>query len=153
MVDLSDADVACEVGLVDLVRQAQEGSDRAAEILFDRCRVPLLTVIRRTIYRPLRRIYDSDDFLLATFAEVFTRHFTDEVLRSPASLWPYLKRIAENKVRDAERKYLVAGRHNISRDISLGDLPSEQELCSKDLSPHDVLVLKELVEERLNELQ
>ncbi len=139
-------------GIVDLVQQAQAGSSAAAQELFDRYREPLLAVIRRVIYPQLRRLYDSDDFLMETFAEIFTRHFTDDVLRSPETLWPYLKRIAENKVRDAERKYLGSQRHNISRDVPLENLKSEKCLWSKALSPSEVVLLKELVEGRVKDL-
>ena len=138
--------------LVALVRQSQEGSQEAAQLLFDRCRGPLLAVIRRVICPPLRRLYDSDDFLADTFAEIFARHFTDEVLQSPARLWPYLKRIAENKVCDAERKHLGSQRHNIRREVSLDELKSEECLWSTDLGPDEVLILNEVVEERLDDL-
>jgi RNA polymerase sigma factor (sigma-70 family) len=138
--------------LVEFVRQAQEGSNDAAQALYDQCREPLLTVIRIFIFPPLRRLYDSDDFLLMTLEAVFTRHFSDEVLQSRETLWPYLKRIAENKVRDANRKFL-SPREDILRDVSLDTLtPEEQDkLISKDLSPEEIYLLKELVEERLED--
>ena len=82
--------------LVELIRRAQNGSNEAAQVVYDRCREPLLKTIRKVITRPIRRLYDSEDFLLATFRQIFTRHFSDEVLASPQILWPYIKRIAEN---------------------------------------------------------
>jgi RNA polymerase sigma factor (sigma-70 family) len=133
--------------LVILLRRAQDGSEEAAQIIFDRYREPLLTVIRRVIQRPLRRLYDSDDFLLSTFKEIFTKHFSDEVLRGPDTLWRYLKRIAENKVRDAERRYRVArSRCPFDRKVCLDALQDHK------LSPLDAMILNELVEERLNDL-
>jgi hypothetical protein len=48
-----------------------------------------------------------------TFVKIFTTRFTDEVLRSPETLWWYLRRIAENNVRDANRKYLDSQRYNL----------------------------------------
>lgn len=138
--------------LVGLLRRAQAGSAEAARFFFDRCREPLLAVIRRVIIPPLRRLYDSDDFLVDTLAFVFSRHFSDEVLQSPETLLLYLKRIAENKVRDATRKYLLSERYNLRRDVSLDSLNTEEGLPSRDLSPEDVLMLKELVEERLDDL-
>ena len=151
MENISAASSVAQGDLVELVRQAQAGSSDAAQLLFDRCQEPLLAVIRRVICPPIRRLYDSDDFLASTFAEIFTRHFTDEVLQSPANLWPYLKRIAENKVRDAERKYLGSQRYNIRREVSLEDLESQECLWSTALAPDEVLILKEVVEERLHE--
>jgi DNA-directed RNA polymerase specialized sigma24 family protein len=146
-VDGSPSPDAVHEDLVRLVRQAQEGSAQAAQAVFDRCRQPLLLVIRRVIDRPLRRLYDSDDFLLSTFKEIFTRHFSDEVLRGPHTLWPYIKRIAENKVHDAERKFLQSARRQLGRQVTLA-----QDFESNDLSPAEVVILKELVEERLEDL-
>jgi RNA polymerase sigma factor (sigma-70 family) len=141
-----------EMDLTTLTRLAQGGSASASQVLFDRCRTPLLAVIRDTIQPPLRRLYDSDDFLGETFIQIFTTYFTDEILRSPDTLWPYLKRIAENKVRDANRKYLHTERHNINRVTSLESMGKEERdvcLWARDISPTDALLLKELVEERL----
>jgi RNA polymerase sigma factor (sigma-70 family) len=138
--------------LVQLLRHAQAGDEEAAQQVFDRCREPLLAVIRKVIARPLRRLYDSDDFLLAAFREIFTRHFSDDVLRGPQTLWRYLKRIAENKVRDAERRRLACERHNIRHDIPLHFLEEDQLPADTELSPVDQLIFKELVEERLDDL-
>jgi RNA polymerase sigma factor (sigma-70 family) len=136
--------------LLELVRRAQAGSAHSAQILFERCRQPLLAVIRKVLLPPLRRLYDSDDFLAETFAAIFTRHFSDDVLDSPESLWPYLRRIAENKGRDTERRHLVGKRRDLAREVPLEK--SHDELWSKDLSPLEALLLKELVEDRLEDL-
>ncbi|HMF17132.1 MAG TPA: sigma-70 family RNA polymerase sigma factor [Gemmataceae bacterium] len=139
--------------LVSLVRQAQEGSADAVRLVYDRCREPLLMVIRKVIPQPVRRLEDSEDFLQATFTQVFTKHFSDEVLRGPETLWPYLKRIAENQVRDARRKYLVAEKHQLCRDVPLEILGNQHEaLQCRDFSPHEALILKELVQDRLDDL-
>lgn len=146
-----DADIT----LTTLVRQAQAGSAEASQLLFDRCRRPLLAVIRQVIHPRLRQLYDSDDFLGETFLEIFTRYFTDEVLKSPETLWPYLKRIAENKVRDANRKYLHTQRHNINLVKSLDTLAvedSEQSLWAKELTPEEAYLLNELIHDRLADL-
>jgi hypothetical protein len=80
--------VDLDSNLVDLVRQVQDSSDAAvretaAKALYDRYREPLLAVIRPVIFPPLRRLYDSWDFLLETFTAIFTKHFNDEVLGLP----------------------------------------------------------------------
>jgi RNA polymerase sigma factor (sigma-70 family) len=137
--------------LVELVRRAQAGSNAAAETLFRRYKEPLLLVVRRVINPDIRRLYDSEDFLLSTFTEVFTRHFSDEVLKSPQTLWAYLKKIAQNKVHDAQRKYLVAAGRNLARQVPLEDLTAD-DLLSTELSPESMLMLKELVEDRLEDL-
>jgi RNA polymerase sigma factor (sigma-70 family) len=148
---LSPADASLAL----LIQETQAGSSAAAQALFDRCRTPLLAVIRHVIQPRLRQLCDSDDFLNEAFIEIFTTYFTDEILRSPETLWPYLKRIAENKVRDANRKYLHSQRYNINRTVSLESLePENREEClwANDLSPEEALILKELVEDRLVDL-
>jgi DNA-directed RNA polymerase specialized sigma24 family protein len=80
---------------------------------------------------------------------VFTGHFSDEVLRSPQILWTYLQRIAENKVRDAERKYRGFQRYNICHDVPLEELAADDCLAADGLSPQELAWLKECVEEKL----
>jgi RNA polymerase sigma factor (sigma-70 family) len=138
--------------LGDLIQQAQAGSDAAAQMLFERYRQPLLTVIRAFLSRPLRKLYDSEDFLQDTFEAIFKTYFTQQVLYSPQNLWPYLKKIAENKVRDANRKHLLSQRHNITLEVSLENTAAYEEATSRELSPEEALLLKELVEERLVDL-
>lgn len=141
--------------ITELLRLAQAGSAEAAQALFDRCQQPLLAVIRQVIKPQLRQLYDSDDFLCDTFIQIFTTYFAEDVIRSPETLWVYLKRIAENKVRDANRKYLTTRRYNINRVRSLDSMNLEDReecLSAKGLSPDEALLLKELVEERLDAL-
>lgn len=104
------------------------------------------------LFPPLRRLFDSDDFLLETFASVFTKKFSDDVLSSPHKLWPYLQRIAENKVRDAKRKYLLGPVHCLHREVPWETLVSQDEPCTAALAPAELLLLKELVEDRLADL-
>jgi len=125
--------------LLALVRQAQAGSNQAAHTLLERCREPLLIVIRKLLSPVLRRLYDSNDFLAETLAAIFMKHFSDEVLESPESFWLYLKKTAENKVRDAQRKYLVAKRRDLRREVPLEEIGIADELLSKGLSPADAM--------------
>jgi len=150
---ISSRDDSEKSQLVELIHQAQDGCEASAHTLFELCRQPLLCVIRKVIFRRIRTLFDSDDFLLAAFSEIFTHHFRQEVLQSPARFWPYLKRIAENKVHDAHRKHLVSQRSNLRCEVSLEDVRSEKEdFSSSEMSPYDSLVFKELVEERLADL-
>jgi RNA polymerase sigma factor (sigma-70 family) len=136
--------------VVELIQRAEGGCHRSARLLFALCRAPLLRVIRRVIRQRVRTIFDSDDFLQETFREIFTHHFQDEMLNSPSRLWPYLKRIAENKVRDAHRKYLVSGRSDLRNEVPLEEVKGEAlAIPSQETCPSKALILKELVEERL----
>ncbi len=134
----------------ELIRQAQAGSQEAAGLVYERCREPLLAVIRKGLSHPLRRLYDSDDFLNDALAEVFSRKFSAEVLDSPQALAAYLRRIAENKVRDAARKRLLSKRFTIVLEESFDAARiNEMEPCSTEFTPEEALVLRELVEDRL----
>jgi RNA polymerase sigma factor (sigma-70 family) len=136
--------------LVELIRRSQTGCEASAQALFNGCRKPLLQSIRRVIYRRIRSLVDSDDLLLDAFTEIFVHHFKQEVLQSPSRLWPYLKRIAENKVHDAHRKYLFTESSSIRHEVPL-EYAKEEDLASWEASPLTTLVIKELVEDRLNE--
>src|SRR5437867_52272 len=67
--------------LGDLVRDAQAGSSDAATKVYERCRRPLLAAIRRVMSPELRRLFDSDDFLIDALTEVFLHQIPDEVLK------------------------------------------------------------------------
>jgi DNA-directed RNA polymerase specialized sigma24 family protein len=157
---IAPSDIPCpgaepNQSITDLFRRAQSGSAPECRALYHRCRKPLLAVIRQVIRPRLRQLYDSDDFLSETFLQIFTTYFNDEILSSPEALWSYFKRIAENKVRDANRKYLLSLRHDVSRNISLENLAPEQRdqcLSTRTYSPEECLLLKELVEDRLAHL-
>ena len=108
--------------LADLLRDAQAGNQDAATQLYDRLRLRLLAVIAHALPPSLRKLFDAEDFLIDTFMEVFARRFSEEVVGSPQALWSYVKRIAENKVRDAKRKYLLTKRFGIQHEQSLDSL-------------------------------
>jgi RNA polymerase sigma factor (sigma-70 family) len=135
--------------LGDLIREAQAGSEEASRILFERCREPLLAVIRRVLYRPLRKLFDSDDFLIDTMAQVFVAKFSQDVLNSPPALWRYLRKIAENKVRDATRKHLRTRRFGFAREQPFPDDLGEQEPEAVGFSPDETLLLQEFFENRM----
>jgi len=134
--------------IAELLREAHSGSDEAAALLYKRCRSPLLAIIRKSLFHPLRKLYDSDDFLLETFAAIFAHHFTEEVLCSPQALWTYLKKIAENKVRDAKRKYLLTRRHDLHREVNF-HADDKETTWSREFSPEEAMMLTDLVENRL----
>jgi RNA polymerase sigma factor (sigma-70 family) len=134
--------------LVTLLRRAQAGDNDAATAVYQRCREPLLETIRNTITRPMRRLKDSDDFLLDTFQVIFAKHFADEVLASPQTLWPYLKRIAHNKVVDAERQR----RRCELNTLALQFLAEADEPLAREAPPDEDSLFRELISERLDAL-
>jgi DNA-directed RNA polymerase specialized sigma24 family protein len=132
--------------LCDLVRQAQAGSNDAAQKVYDQCKEPLLRAIRSVLYKRVRSQEDSNDFLQDAFVVIFTKHFSDAVLRSPKGLMAYMKRIAVNKVRNETQRLLFTQRYGISKEVSL-DLQKEFTAESKEVSPEDALALQELAAE------
>jgi RNA polymerase sigma factor (sigma-70 family) len=143
-------DPECSGKLIVLVPRAQAGCQEAAEELYELCREPLLAIIRRHLYNKVRRLYDSDDFLMETFRAIFTSHFTRAVLQSPETLWRYLARIAQNKVRDVLRR-LATKRRDLGCELSAEGRYLEEYLYSRELSPHDQVWLREAVADKLKE--
>ena len=124
-----------ENDLADLVHQAQAGSNGAAKILFDKWQKPLLRVIRQKLDRRLRRIFDSDDFVQGAMAEFFARALEAGDFDTPQGLLAYVKTIAENKVRDAARKYLQSQRSNFTKDVPLEQTAAAKHVITGTASP------------------
>lgn len=117
----------------DLFTRAHAGDQEAAQILFDKWREPMLYVIRKQLDRRLRRIFDSTDFVQEALAELFARQIAVADFSTPQAFMAFVKRIAENKVRDSVRKHLQSQRSNISKEVPLDRLPTAEEariLCA-----------------------
>jgi RNA polymerase sigma factor (sigma-70 family) len=136
------ADPAAD-GLCELVRQARAGSNDAATAVYERCRAPLLAVIRGMLAKPLHKIEDADDLLNETFAEIFRGTLSDQALHSPETLLQYMKTVARNNVRNAIRKYLCTQRFNLRAEVPLAAAPAQK---ASELSPADHAMLAEFLE-------
>src|SRR5579872_56567 len=105
---MSDAPLDFET----LMRRAREGCPEATEKLFARYSDRIRQVIRMRLSRRLRREYDSQDFLQATWASFFLSPPPEGVtFDNPEELLTFLVTLAYNKVAQAYRdRYQVQKR-------------------------------------------
>lgn len=102
-----------------LLRQAQAGSDPAAQELIDRFGPFILRVIRNRLDKRLRRIFDSADFSQAVWASFFAIPPKKYDFQEPEDLVRFLENVARNKVIEQVRRRLGTRNHQIRREIPL----------------------------------
>lgn len=101
----------------DLLRAASAGSREARAQLHDRYSRFVAARIRQRMRAPLRRRFDTQDFVQSVFAEVLRDLPRFEDRGEPAFRhWLYVK--AEGKLRDQARRH--AGRSGQRREATLG---------------------------------
>jgi DNA-directed RNA polymerase specialized sigma24 family protein len=133
--------------LGEAVRQAQTGSQKAADKVFELCEKPLLAFIDRLIAPSLRSVYDADDCLNETMEEVCEEHYADEILGSPEHLEARIKKTAANNARDARKKHVKRGQAKLTGAARL----ERVELPSRDDSPEAIAGEYEVLERKLAE--
>jgi RNA polymerase sigma factor (sigma-70 family) len=89
-----------------LLAAAQAGCPVAAQEFFNRYADAIRLVIRRGLKRnpKVRTVWDSDDFMQRTRAKLFQIDFDEKHFENPQALLSYLARIAENEVKQENRK-------------------------------------------------
>ncbi len=102
-----------------LLLRIREGSQDAVRELLDRYGDALLRVIRRRLARPLRRQFDSADFVQAVWASFFAARPDRRHFESPEALIAFLAQVAKNKMADAARREFQAGKRDVNRTHSL----------------------------------
>ncbi len=101
-----------------LLEQARQGSRDAAAQLFEAWKRPVLMDVREQLGWPLRRLFDSDDFLQEVAVELSSHDIAPEVFESAERFMAYVTGLAVNKVSEERRRYATLKRA-LSRDIAL----------------------------------
>jgi RNA polymerase sigma factor (sigma-70 family) len=102
-----------------LMEQIRGGSQEAVRELLKNYGDALLWAIRSKLAPPLRRQFDSADFLQAVWASFFTGPLQDYHFDSPEALMGFLVRLASNKLCDATREVLYTQKRGLNRTRSL----------------------------------
>lgn len=129
----------------DLLQNAIEGSTEAAQLLHERFAPHLRRVIRRKLALPLRRFFDSYDFLQDVWASFYAAPPVPGIFTRPQQLVAYLAAIASHKVTDAFRHRLQTSKHNANRQIPLDDTLMERlgEPTARTPTPSQVFAEQE----------
>ena len=99
-----------------LLEQARQGSRTAAVELFEEWKGRVLRIVRLQLTWPLRRLYDSDEFLQEVTVELWTHDIAPEVFESPERFMDYVTGLAVNKFREARERY-HAQKRALRRDV------------------------------------
>jgi RNA polymerase sigma factor (sigma-70 family) len=121
------------------LRRARDGDTGAAQRLFDKYAKSFLLVIRRNLTRRLRTIFDSDDFLQEARMELLRKNLA-ETCESPEAFLKYLTKVAQNKVLQANRKYLDYQRKNLKREIPLSTMSEQEEPAVKESGACELMI-------------
>ncbi len=122
MLDPQNAKIAGqsrESTIQDLLKRTQQGDANAGQELFDNYAPALLQTIRLRLRVRLRTLFDSEDFLQHARLKLLEANL--ENCKSPAAFVAFMKTIAANSVREADRKYLQYEKHNLQREVHLPD--------------------------------
>ncbi len=113
----------------DLLVRAEQGQDRAREVLLERHRERLKRMVRlRMDCRLVRRI-DPSDVVQDTLI-VASEHFDKYLRERPVAFYPWLRRLAVQRLIDAQRRHLTSRRRSLRNEA--GNLP---ELAPDASSP------------------
>ena len=124
----------------ELIRQVQQGSHQAAQLLAELYGPHVQRYVRRAITREMRNQYDSLDFVQLVWTSFFTQAEELPVIESPAQLVGYLAKMAQYKVMDEERR-LHTQKHDVRREDRLG--APAHSITSRDPTPSAVAIFRE----------
>ncbi len=141
-----------------LMQRIREGSQEAAQELFEIYGPHLFRVVRRQLHRTMRSKYDSADFVQAVWASFFAVEPEKTHFDTPEALISYLAKIARNKVIDAVRQRFGTIKYNVGRERSLeaAEMFNQRRVVSREPSPSQVVRAKERKDQimaRLSEAQ
>jgi RNA polymerase sigma factor (sigma-70 family) len=128
-----------------LMQRVRAGDPRAAQEVFDRYSEPIRRVVRRYLHQRLRTQYDSIDILQTVWASFFQVPPERYTFETPEALIKFLSQMAHNKAVDVFRRRLMAGKHNLNRQVSLNEPTREldQALPVRQPTPSQLAIAEE----------
>lgn len=119
-----------------LLEAVRHGDAQARGRLLERHRAKLRRMVAVRFDRRLAARVDPSDIVQESLLEAAAR--MDDYLRTrPLPFYPWLRRIASDRLTDAARRHLRAGRRSVAREVPAG-LPDESvaELADRLLAPN-----------------
>lgn len=127
--------------------RARNGSQTAAAALISEFGPHVYRVIRRRLDMRMRVKLDSEDLCQLVWASFFRYPERMERFSQTWQLMHFLSAVARNKVIEGVRKYWKTQKHDLSREISLGDSQAPIAVTERRIkSPSQVAVAKERLE-------
>lgn len=126
--------------LAALIQQANEGSEEAAQCLYERYAAHVLRAVRRSLAKELRGKFDSIDFTQAVWASFFRNPLKFKHPESPEAFVGYLAQIARNKVLDEFRRRLQTQKYNIHHEQTMDRSSVACHLYDNAPTPSEVVM-------------
>jgi RNA polymerase sigma factor (sigma-70 family) len=99
--------------------RVREGSQGAAQELYERYWPHVIRVVRRKLDKKLRAKFDSADFAQAVWASFFVNPTHQYAFARPEELIAFLAQLAQNKLVDAQRQRYRTQKYNVNRERAL----------------------------------
>jgi RNA polymerase sigma factor (sigma-70 family) len=128
-----------------LMRRFNDGSDPAAQQLYEQFNAAVRGVVRRKLPRALRPKFDSQDFVQEAWAEFWARSRQLYDFHHPDQFAAFMMRLAENIVADAVRQRILGVKYNVSREQSLPRTSSggSPDIADGQLTPSQIVMRDE----------
>ncbi len=115
----------------ELLRQSAQGNAAARQQLLEHHRPRLRRMVALRLDRRLAARLDPSDLVQDALAEA-ARQLSDYLRQQPLPFYPWLRRIAWQRLVDAHRRHVRAGRRSVLREEHEPDLPDESALQLAD---------------------
>ena len=145
MADPRNEDGQLEQEFAQLMQRLREGSEEAAQVLFERYGPHILRVVRRKLHHKLRPQFDSIDFVQDVWASFFADRSRQATFDRPEALVRFLANMACHKVIDAFRHNVQTKKRDVDRDRPLDQVVNTKDprLAARQPTPSQVAVAKE----------
>ncbi|MGC1275853.1 MAG: sigma-70 family RNA polymerase sigma factor [Planctomycetaceae bacterium] len=140
-----------ESDLRQLLLRARAGDGEALNRVLDLYGNDLLRVVRRRLPRPVRKLYDSEDFVQAVWATFLCHDIDPAAFDSSERLLAYLRRIAANKVSDQIRQRFATQKTCVDREVSLDGVGDSRIAASSGATASQVAIAHERLERLLRD--
>ncbi len=127
------------------VDRIREGSQEAAWELVEQFSPYILRIVRRRLPERLRKKFDSQDFVQAVWASVFTNRSQLTRFHRSEEFVAFVAAVASNKVGMEIRRRFLRQKYNVNLERSLDKITTDQgnEFESRQPRPSQVAVARE----------
>jgi RNA polymerase sigma-70 factor (ECF subfamily) len=131
--------------LQDLMQRLRDGSQTAAQELYERYGHHILRVVRRKLDRKLRAKFDSVDFMQSVWTSFFVNPSHQFAFERPEELIAFLAKLAHNKLVDAQRQRYGTEKYNVNRERSLEGSAAQEaaRVVDRQPTPSQLVVAEE----------
>ena len=127
-----------ETSFARLISEVESGSQEASWELIATYSPFVFRVVRKLLPRQMRKAFDSADFVQVAWGTMFRHRSRLCRFETPAEFTAFLAAVTANKVRMEIRRRLYQQKHNITRDVSIGQ--AEEDGLSDEPSPSQVAI-------------